>query len=230
MSTISLILFLAYKLFLPVENRPTVQSETSWSKEELRSANTAGDAKYLSAEEKDMIIYMNLVRMDGEKFFNTYFQDFVNRHNTKMQQYSNYNEIKISRTDKYYKSLEKDLKGIKGLPPFWPDEAMSWVAKQHAKDMNNRNYAAHNSLNGKTVRDRIGSMYPRKACGENLAFGYAGGMDNICMLLLDKGVANLGHRKIILDTGYKFNFVGVSIQSHKGYKYCSVTDFVSLPR
>jgi len=230
MSTISLILFSLFNWLSPLGSNATIQSETSWSKEELRSANTAGDAKYLTGEEKDMIIYMNLVRMDGEKFFNTYFQDFVNRHNTKMQQYSNYNEVKISRTDKYYKSLEKDLKDVKGLPPFWPDEAMSWVAKQHAKDMNSRNYAAHSSLDGKTVRDRIGSMYPRKACGENLAFGYAGGLDNICMLLLDKGVANLGHRKVILDTSYKFNFVGVSIQPHKGYKYCSVTDFVSLPR
>ncbi|TCD00871.1 CAP domain-containing protein [Pedobacter psychroterrae] len=230
MSTISLILFFTYNLLLPFGSTSRSQAENSWSKEELKSANTAGDVKYLSGEEKDMIIYMNLVRMDGEKFFNTYFQDFVTRHNTKMQQYSNYNEVKISRTDKYYKSLEKDLKEVKGLPPFWPDEAMSWVARQHAKDMNSRNYAAHSSLDGKTVRDRIGNMYPRKACGENLAFGYAGGMDNICMLLLDKGVANLGHRKVILDTDYKFNFVGVSIQPHKGYKYCSVTDFVSLPR
>ncbi len=230
MNTLSLILFFTYNLLSPFGSAAKSQAEDSWSKEELKSANTAGDAKYLSGEEKDMIIYMNLVRMDGEKFFNTYFQDFVNRHNTKMQQYSNYNDVKISRTDKYYKSLEKDLKEVKGLPPFWPDEAMSWVAKQHAKDMNSRNYAAHSSLDGKTVRDRIGSMYPRKACGENLAFGYAGGLDNICMLLLDKGVANLGHRKVILDTDYKFNFVGVSIQPHKGYKYCSVTDFVSLPR
>ena len=220
MSFINLIL-----LFLI--NFPSVPE---WTKEELRNANTAGEAKYLNGEEKDMVIYMNLVRMDGEKFFNTYFQDFVERHNRKMLQYSNYNEMKISRTDKYYKSLEKDLKDIKGLPAFWPDEAMSWVARQHAKDMNARNYATHNSKDGRTVSDRIGKMYPRKACGENLAFGYASGLDNICMLLLDKGVPNLGHRKIILDTDYKFNFVGISIQPHKGYKYCSVTDFVALPR
>ena len=230
MYIISFILFITHNLLLLFGINAISRAENSWSKEELKYANTAGDVKYLTGEEKDMIIYMNLVRMDGPKFFNTYFQDFVDRHNKRMEQYSNYNQVKISRSDNYYKSLEKDLNGIKDLPRFWPDEAMSWLAKQHAKDMNSRNYAAHNSLDGRTVRDRVGSMYPRKACGENLAFGYASGLDNICMLLLDKGVANLGHRKIILDTSYKFNFVGVSIQPHKGYKYCSVTDFVSLPR
>ncbi|RZK77770.1 MAG: CAP domain-containing protein, partial [Pedobacter sp.] len=203
MSMINLfIVFTLNLLFPPLETVKT-SYETSWTKEELRNANTAGDAKYLTGEEKDMIIYMNLVRMDGEKFFNTYFQDFVERHNKKMLNYSNYNEMKISKTDKYYKSLEKDLKDVKELPAFWPDEAMTWVAKQHAKDMNTRNYAAHTSKDGRTAGDRINKMYPRKASGENLAFGYASGLDNICMLLLDRGVANLGHRKIILDTDYK---------------------------
>ncbi|MBC7567948.1 MAG: CAP domain-containing protein [Pedobacter sp.] len=203
---------------------------STWTKEELRAANTAGDEKYLTGEEKDMVIYMNLARMDGEKFFNTYFQNYIEQHNRQMIKYSNYKELKISKSDKYYRSLETDLKKVKGMSTLWPDEAMSWVAEQHAKDMNKNNYATHNSLDGRTVKDRIGKMYPRKACGENLAFGYASGLANTCMLLLDRGVPNLGHRKIILSDDYKFNYIGISIQPHKGYKYCSVTDFVALPR
>ncbi len=229
MRLMNFILFFTLMVFIfPIEKVKS-QTEDAWSKEELMNANTAGDAKYLTGEEKDIVIYMNLVRMDGEKFFNTYFQDYVDKHNRQMQQYSNYNELKISRTDKYYKSLENDLKEIKNLPALWPDEAMSWVSKQHAKDMNKNNYATHTSLDGRTVKDRIGKMYPRKACGENLAFGYSTGLANICMLLFDRGVPDLGHRKIIISDDYKFNFVGVSIQRHKGYKYCSVTDFVALP-
>ncbi|WP_133576922.1 CAP domain-containing protein [Pedobacter metabolipauper] len=201
----------------------------TWSKEELKFANTAGNASYLTGEEKDMVLYMNLARMDGEKFFNTYFQDFIDQHNKQMVKYSNYNEIRVSRTDSYYRSLEKELKAIKGLPVLWPDEALSWVSKQHAKDMNKNNYAAHNSLDGRTVKDRIGKMYPKRSFGENLAFGFQTGLGNVSMLLLDKGVPDLGHRKIILNTAFKLNYVGVSIQPHKGYKYCSVTDFVALP-
>jgi uncharacterized protein YkwD len=224
-----LILFLIYP-FVTTDFGKEPRQEEVWTKEDLRAANTAGDAKYLSGEEKDMVIYMNLARMDGERFFRTYFQDYMEKHNRQMLKYSNYNELKISKTDKYYKSLEADLKKVKGLSAFWPDEAMSWVALQHAKDMNKNNYATHNSLDGRTVRDRIGKMYPQKACGENLAFGYSTGLANICMLLLDRGVSDLGHRRMILNEDYKFNYIGVSIMPHKGYKYCSVTDFVALPR
>ncbi len=220
------ILFLL-SAYLPAAAGP--QNRPTWSKEELRLANTAKTATYLTAEEKDMVMYMNLVRMNGEKFFLTFFQDFVDSHNKKMSAYSNYKSLRIDRTDKYYSSLEKDLKNVKELPMLYPDEAMSWVARQHAKDMNRYNYAEHTAQDGRTVKDRITAMYPKKACGENLAFGFSTGLGNICMLLLDKGVPDLGHRKIIIDTSYKFNYIGVSIQAHKSYKYCSVTDFVALP-
>jgi hypothetical protein len=205
-------------------------SEDEWSKDELTMANTAGDKKYLSPEERDLILYTNLVRMDGEKFFNTFFQDFIDAYNHKMEQYSNYSSLKISRTDSYYKSLEKDILKGKDLPVFWPDEALSWVARQHGKDMNKYNYAAHKSRDGRNPKDRIWQMYPKKSTGENLAFGFSKGLENVCMLLLDKGVPDLGHRKLLLDTSYDFNFIGVSIQPHRGYKFSAVMDLVALPR
>ena len=205
------------------------QNDSLWSEEELSMANTAKNAKYLNPQEKDLIMYMNLARINGEKFFNTYFQEFLEAHNTQMVQYSNYRQLRIDKTDRYYKSLKKDLKSIKDLPVFYPDESLSWVAQQHAKDMNKYNYADHKSKDGRSVKDRISSIYPKRALGENLAFGFSTGLGNVCMLLLDKGVSDLGHRKLILNTSLKLNYVGVSIEPHKGYKYCSVTDFVGLP-
>lgn len=210
-------------------NPAKAQRNNTWTKEELKSANTAGNASYLTGEEKDIVIYMNLVRMDGEKFFNTFLQDFIDDHNKKMKQYSNYERLKISRNDSYYRSLERDLKNIKLLPVFWPDEALSWVAQQHANDMNKKNYAAHNSKDGRTATQRIAKMYPKKSSGENLSFGISSGLGNVCMLLIDKGVPDLGHRKMILNTSYLLNTVGVSIQPHKTYRYCAVIDFVALP-
>lgn len=205
------------------------QSTGSWTKEELKMANTAGNASYLTGEEKDIVIYMNLVRMDGERFFNTFLQDFIDDHNEKMKQYSNYERLKISRKDSYYRSLERDLKNIKLLPVFWPDEALSWIAKQHARDMNKNNYAAHNSKDGRSAIQRIAKIYPKKSSGENLSFGFSSGLGNVCMLLIDKGVPDLGHRKMILNTSYQLNTVGVSIQPHKTYRHCAVIDFVALP-
>ncbi|TKC08731.1 CAP domain-containing protein [Pedobacter frigoris] len=229
MKPFALLILLFAGLLTPSTDNNTLQGNT-WSRDELQMANTAKTATYLSGEEKDLVMYMNLARLDGEKFFNTYFQEFANSYNRQMTKYSNYKELRIDRNSHYYISLERDLKQVKNLDMLYPDEALSWVSRQHAKDMNKYNYAAHTSRDGRSVKDRIYSMYPKKSLGENLAFGYPTGLGNVCMLLLDKGVSDLGHRKIILNSSSKFNFVGVSIQPHKGYRYCSVTDFVALPR
>ena len=204
-------------------------SDNIWSPEELERANTAKNTSYLNEEEKKIIFYMNLSRIDGEKFFNTFFQDFVNAYNLDMQQYSNYDDLRVNRKDKYYRGLQQDLRDVKGLSIFSPDETLTYVAQQHAKDLSKNNIAGHNSSDGRTVKDRISKYYPRRAMAENLAFGFSKGLANVCMLLLDKNVPDLGHRKTILGTGYNLNLVGVTISKHPGYRYCAVIDFISEP-
>ena len=187
------------------------------------------DVDYLSKEEKQIIFYMNLARMDGKKFFNTYFKAFVKDHNQRMKKYSNYNDLKINEYDRYYRGLEMDLKKVKNIGLFYPDETLTYVALQHGKDMNRKNIAGHKSSDGRSPQDRIAKYYPNKAMAENLAFGFAYGLDNVCMLLLDKGVPDLGHRKNILNTKSGLNIVGVSIQKHPEYKYSATIDFVGIP-
>jgi hypothetical protein len=205
------------------------QSSNIWTQEELDNANTAANTDYLNDEEKQIIFYMNLARTDGRKFFDTFFQDFANAYNIDMQRYSNYNDLKVNRKDRYYRGLQEDLAEIKGLSLFSPDETLTWIAQQHAKDLSKNNKAGHNSSDGRTVKDRISKFYPRRAMGECLAFGFSKGLANVCMLLLDKNVPDLGHRKTILGTGYQLSLVGVNIRNHPGYKYCAVIDFISAP-
>ncbi len=88
--------FFLFLLPFYLSGQRPVSTSGGWSKEELRQANTAKDVPYLSEEEKNIIFYTNLVRMDGERFFNTYFQDFVGEYNSRMQQYSNYEELKVN--------------------------------------------------------------------------------------------------------------------------------------
>lgn len=207
----------------------SASGDRRWTDEELEAANTAKNTDYLNDEEKNIIFYMNLARTDGRKFFNTYFQDFVNAYNVDMQRYSNYNDLRVNRKDKYYRGLEQDLAEVKNLPVFSPDETLTWIAQQHAKDMKKNNLAGHNSSDGRTPFDRISKFYPQRAIGENLAFGFSKGLANVCMLLLDKNVPDLGHRKTILGTSYKLTLVGVNINTHPGYRYCAVMDFTSSP-
>ncbi len=221
--------FFLFLLPFYLSGQRTVSTSGGWSKEELRQANTAKDVPYLSEEEKNIIFYTNLVRMDGERFFNTYFQDFVGEYNSRMQQYSNYEELKVNTKDSYYKSLQKDLKKIKNLGLFYPDETLTYVSLQHGKDMKQHRISGHNSSDGRTMYDRISKYYPKKAMAENLAFGFSSGLENVCILLLDKGVPDLGHRKNILNSTYGLNITGVSIQSHPVYRYSATIDFVAIP-
>jgi hypothetical protein len=204
-------------------------TEDSWTTEELAMANTAKDVTYLTEEEKKIVFYMNLVRIDGLRFFDTYFQDFIDVHNRQMQKYSNYNDLKISKNDKYYRGLEIDLKYVRNIGLLYPDEALSLVSKQHGRDMSKHNIAGHNSYDGRTMVDRISKVYSERAMAENLAFGFSKGLDNVSMLLLDKGVPDVGHRKNILNSTLGLNIVGVSIQSHPLYHFASITDFVAIP-
>ena len=230
-----LALFLALPV-LPLHDKvePGVEykyapANVNWSKEELSLANTAKDVEYLSLEEQRIIFYMNLIRMDGQKFFNTYFKAFVKEHNQRMKKYSNYEELKINEYDRYYRGLELDLKKVKNFGLYYPDETLTYVALQHGKDMNRNNIAGHNSSDGSSPLDRMAKYYPNRAMAENLAFGFVKGLDNVCMLLLDKGVPDLGHRKNMLNTSNGLNIVGVSIQNHPTYKYSATINFVGIP-
>jgi uncharacterized protein YkwD len=213
----------------PTTNNERPPARERWSTAELDLANTAKDVDYLSLEEKNIIFYMNLARMDGTKFFNTYFQDFVDSHNVQMKKYSNYKELRVNRYDAYYRGLEQDLKRAKNLGLLYPDETLTYIADQHGKDMNKRNTAGHKSSDGRTMVDRIGKYYNNHGMAENLAFGFSNGLANVCMLLLDTGIPDVGHRKNILNSTLGLNIVGVSIQPHPHYKFSATIDFVGVP-
>ncbi|WP_421940717.1 CAP domain-containing protein [Pedobacter sp.] len=200
-----------------------------WSDAEFRKANTAANAPYLTDEEKNIVLYMNLIRLDGEKFYYTFLEDYINNYNAKVRKYRNYNELRITRSNSYYVSLLKHLRGVKNLPMFYPDERLTILSRNHAVDLNRNNLESHESSNGDKFNKRLSRYFPNRAMSENIDFGYSNSLDIVCHLLLDCGVPSLGHRFNLLDQKYKLNTVGVSIQPHPSYTWCAVIDFVAQP-
>jgi uncharacterized protein YkwD len=200
-----------------------------WTDAEFRKANTAANASYLSNEEKNIVMYMNLIRLDGEKFYYTFLEDYINNYNAKVRKYRNYNELRITRTNSYYTSLLKHLRGVKNLQMFYPDDKLTSLSRNHAQDLNRNNLDTHESSNGDKFSKRLSKYFPNKAMSENIDFGYSNSLDIVCHLLLDCGVPSLGHRFNLLDQKYKLNTVGVSIQPHPSYSWCAVIDFVAQP-
>lgn len=207
----------------------TIAVAQKWTDAEFQKANTAANADYLTNEEKNIVLYMNLIRLDGEKFYYTFLEDYINNYNSKVKQYRNYNELKIARNNSYYVSLLKHIKGVKNLPMFYPDEKLTVLSRSHAIDLNRNNLESHDSSNGDKFSKRLSKYFPNKAMSENIDFGFSNSLDIVCHLLLDCGVPSLGHRFNLLDQKYKLNTVGVSIQPHPSYSWCAVIDYVSQP-
>ncbi|MGA9648534.1 MULTISPECIES: CAP domain-containing protein [Pedobacter] len=201
----------------------------NWTDAEFKKANTAVNADYLTNEEKNVVLYMNLIRLDGEKFYYTFLEDYINNYNSKVRQYRNYNELKIARNNSYYLSLLKHVKGVKNLPMFYPDEKLTSLSRSHAIDLNRNNLESHDSSNGDKFSKRLAKDFPNKTMSENIDFGFSNSLDIVCHLLLDCGVPTLGHRFNLLDQKNKLNTVGVSIQPHPSYSWCAVIDYVSQP-
>jgi hypothetical protein len=79
----------------------------TWNSSDLRMANSAKDLKELSFQEKKVIFYINLARIDGKLFVETYLKDYMD-------------DVKIPK-NKYYKSLVKMLSEQPKLPILLPD-------------------------------------------------------------------------------------------------------------
>jgi len=173
----------------------------------LEKANTASQANYLSDDEKEVILYMNLARLDG-KWFVKNILDKVDA---------------SAYTSENFKSLKSDLNKVQNLLPLLPGENLSKAATFHAKDMGQTGGFGHQSSDGTQTFVRIKKFAQGGYMAENCSYGPSDPLSIVLQLLVDDGVPSLGHRKSILSSNY--THVGVSIQPHKVYGYNCVQDF-----
>jgi uncharacterized protein YkwD len=194
MKSIYLILF----TFLLVSAADPIQ----WTDQELNSANTASDVSYLDEIEKEAIQYLNLARMYPKKFLKIELNNYKGP--------EGYREI--NKNDSYRKSLERTLKKLKPLPPVQSDSSLYATATCLVKEQGRTRRTGHTRIRCK-----------KDYYGECISYGMQSGKEIIMQLLIDKGVPNLGHRKICLHK--EFNLIGIKHGSHKRYETMSVLDF-----
>ncbi len=173
----------------------------------LMRCNTALDVKYLSENERNVIVYVNIVRAYPDFFLNEILLPFLDSAGT-------------DQTSSYYISLIDDLQKAAPQPPLSFNPQLYKVALKHAKDMGITGREGHRSSTGKSFNERTRDF---PLCAENCDYGNEMALDIVISLLLDEGVASHGHRKNILDPVYKS--IAVSIQPHKQYDWNCVMDF-----
>lgn len=191
-------------------NKPTTSTSTPkatysisdvWTADEMKKANTAQNANYLTLEEKNVILYMNLARLYPKKYAE---QEVVNA-----KGYEDY--IKEHTTSDYAKTLVQTLKTMKPLPAYQVSRPMYDFAKC---------FAIESGKNGTTGHDRKtckGGKY-----SENCSYGSNTGREIVLLWLIDKGIVNLAHRKNCLSAEH--TAAGCSIQPHKKMRHCCVID------
>lgn len=183
---------------------PSERISQYFTQEQQDMANTAKDVSYLTDEEKQVIFYCNLARLDGRAFSDA----LLNLRNTK---------------DTCEKSLVETLDTTKDIPLLYPNEQLCNAAAAHASDIGTNGLLQHASSDGTATFDRIRQYYNGNAVSENIAAGNGNAFKIVRQLLIDQGVSEYGHRKTILSP--KYCRIGVAIHEHTKYKFCCVQDF-----
>lgn len=185
----------------------TAFSQKTWDNSVLEKANTAKDIAYLNEEEKAIIFYSNLLRLDPVLFKNTYVKHYIDS---------------TDSNSKFVKSLIKTLESTKSMQALKPSESLYKIAKEHAIDFGKQGKTGHGNF-----KKRFQSYFNNCQCtvGENCYYGNSKPLDIVIGLLIDEGINDLSHRKNLLNPEYKNT--GVYMGTHKVYKKSCVADFSS---
>lgn len=186
---------------------PADSNLKGWDTTIIKLANSASTVKYMTADEKKVIFYINLCRMQPRLFSKTILKQYITENPDK-------------ETNPYVVSLMKDLKGSKPKHPLQPDADLYKSAEKWATETGKSGATGHGNFN-----KRFNSFLKKNnvTVGENCDYGHSDPLAIVLDLLIDEGVEDLGHRKNILAAS--FNTVGVSIKPHKGFTWDCVMDF-----
>lgn len=201
--------------------------QTSAFSQITRKLNTAAQCKYLSADEKQMIYEINLVRSQPQSYIEI-LRPYLKKAEAELEIYGP-GEVKYSiettykqqngklsvhkvDTHSYYryeeeiaaiKSLINDLEDLPPLSVLQPDMGIYKAAKKHGKDQDRHNWKlGHYGSDHSTPMERIVRFAPNMVTGnENIAgrFPEASPREIVIMLLIDSGISGYGHRYNLLN-------------------------------
>jgi uncharacterized protein YkwD len=181
-----------------------------WDSATLEKANTAKDASYLSAEEKKVIMLVNLARLKPDLFSKTYLAKYLDSTKTKATSFTG--------------SLKNDLEAnTKPMDVMMPKEDLSTESATHAGDLGSTGKKGGFTADGKSFEFRM-TKYKGTygAVMENYDYGHKDALSIVIGMLIDQDNANISNRKNILNKNLKS--AGVSIKEHKKEKWCCVMD------
>lgn len=196
------------------------QEETPWP----AVLNTAKDANYLSELEKNVILELNKVRSNPQRYVEEYLEDLQIAFNGKLFTYPGQDPV-ISR-EGIVPLIEciKVLKESGPAPILMPVEGLANAAAELVTDQQKHGGIGHITQKGLTPQKRIEKYGNWDICSaEDITYGSFEARQIVIALLIDDGVAERSHRKNILNTC--FHFAGTNYGKHPNYLSMCAIDY-----
>jgi uncharacterized protein YkwD len=171
----------------------------------LALLDTAKDADYLSAIEKDVILETNKVRSDPKKYAALYIRPMLQFF--KGTDYAVPGQV-ILATKEGARAVNECIAALnraEPAPPLSPERGLSLSARDHTRDQGSTGQTGHTGSDGSSMSVRMkryGVFGGSFASGENIMYGCPSGREIVCGLLVDDGVPSRGHRTNIMSKDF----------------------------
>jgi hypothetical protein len=191
---------------------------------DINALNTASNATYISKVEREVVLELNLLRSNPQKYAELYLKPFRQYYNGKNLEIPGRITIITNEGIKPLDECISQLSKAQSAPELFPSQGMCKAARDHAEDQSKSGKTGHDGSDGSTLPDRL-NRYGKwlTTIGENIDYGNGNAREIIIALLIDDGVSSRGHRKNLLNGAY--HNIGVAVRSHPKYEYVCVMDY-----
>ena len=209
----------------PIRNDSDRRGDPDAANWDIATLDTAANVDYLTGLEKDVILEMNKVRTNPQKYAELYIRPQLSYFNG--NNYSVPGEITIITQEGAAAVNEciSALSRASSVAVLMPEKGLSLAARDHVADQSSTGQIGHNGSDRSTPETRIrryGVFAGSWALGENIAYGDTTGREIVCSLLIDDGVPGRGHRTSIMNRA--FTQTGVAFGTHPQYRtMCTIT-------
>lgn len=198
-----LVLFLSASLY---------SQKTKFTQDQFNTANTAKTSTQLTDLEKEVLMYINLVRLYPKQFFYNYADSLAPW-------------AGIDNNHPNFISLKETLLSMDPCNALVLNDNLYKMAKEMRDDVGPNGIVGHTDSKKRSFSIRAKLYQLKYYSAENIHYGRDTPLEIVFSWLFDVDVESLGHRENLLNPKYKL--AGLKFGDHKKYKYCCVLDLAS---
>lgn len=199
------------------------QTNFEWPIKEL---DTARDQSYLSDNEKEIILEMNMLRYNPAMYAKIHMKWMEIYYEENFLKIPGKTIIKTEEGKTAFLECIQELEQTGSLPILKPSKGMTKACELLVYDQSLTGKTGHKGSGNSTPFSRVELFGTYQGYfAENIHYGDIEPRFIIIALLIDDGVKSRGHRETLLSK--EFNLTGVATGKHKSYKNMCVINYAT---